>query len=271
MRRGAAGWRAPATNTCQAQRPPSTSMQTPLMKAASSLARYSAALATSRAVEKRPSGMVDRNLARRASSSGPPANSAGQAGIGVEHRVDAVHPDVVRPEFGRQRLAQRDDRALGAVVPGQAGPRAQAGGRGDVDEAATALRAEHRRGVHGREVQAFHVDREAAVELVFAHFERRAVAVCPAGVVDHHVEPAECLQRLGHQRLHVGGTGHVCGAEDGVTTGAADRGGDPFAGRGLDVVDHHTGTFLGQPPCDTLADAATRAGDDDHFVLDAHA
>src|SRR5215212_694257 len=44
-------------------------MQTPEMKAASSLA-------TSMAVEKRPRGMVARNFARRASSTGPPANSA---------------------------------------------------------------------------------------------------------------------------------------------------------------------------------------------------
>src|SRR6059058_4990330 len=51
-------------------------MQTPEMKAASSLARYKAALATSSAVENRPRGMEARNFARRASSTGPPANSA---------------------------------------------------------------------------------------------------------------------------------------------------------------------------------------------------
>src|SRR6187551_3247971 len=51
-------------------------MQTPEMKAASSLARYRAALATSSAVENRPSGMLAMNLARTASSIGPPANSA---------------------------------------------------------------------------------------------------------------------------------------------------------------------------------------------------
>jgi hypothetical protein len=37
-------------------------MHTPLMKAASSLAKYKAALATSVAVEKRPSGMVLKNF-----------------------------------------------------------------------------------------------------------------------------------------------------------------------------------------------------------------
>ena len=41
--------------------------------------------------------------------------------------------------------------------------------------------------------------------------------------------------------LHVGGTGHVPGTEDGCATRAADRGSDPFASRLLDVVDDDTG------------------------------
>src|SRR6218665_860938 len=98
--------------------------------------------------------MVARNLARRVSSTGPPAKSAdrpgsgvntgvmpftrmlsgprlaalgllggvagergGEAGVGVEHGVDAVHADVVGAEFGRHRFAGGDDGALGAVVP----------------------------------------------------------------------------------------------------------------------------------------------------------
>ena len=40
-------------------------------------------MATSSAVLKRPSGMVARNLARRASSTGPPANSADSAVSGL--------------------------------------------------------------------------------------------------------------------------------------------------------------------------------------------
>src|SRR6218665_31502 len=114
------------------------------------------ALATSSAVEKRPNGMVARNLARRVSSTGPPAESAGrpgagvgtgvvpftrvvgggggemggEGGVGVEEGVDAVHADVVGAEFGRHRFAGGDDGALGAVVPGQSGAGAQAGGGG---------------------------------------------------------------------------------------------------------------------------------------------
>jgi hypothetical protein len=59
----------------QTQRAPSTSMHTPLMNAASSLAKNSTALATSSAVEKRPSGIVARNFASRSSVSSPPAKS----------------------------------------------------------------------------------------------------------------------------------------------------------------------------------------------------
>src|SRR6218665_2265548 len=169
------------------------------MNAASALARESTALATSSAVEKRPNGMVARNLARRVSSTGPPAKSAdragsgvdtgvmqftrgvwgggglvegaggeigGQAGVGVEHGVDAVHADVVGAEFGRHRFAGGDDGALGAVVPGQSGAGAQAGGGGDVDETAAAGFAHRRHGVDGAQVDAFHVDGVDLVELV---------------------------------------------------------------------------------------------------------
>src|SRR4051812_38987830 len=54
------------------------------MKAASSLARYKAAFATSSAVENLPRGIVARNFARRASSTGPPANSADKPVSGLK-------------------------------------------------------------------------------------------------------------------------------------------------------------------------------------------
>src|SRR5690349_11303288 len=59
-------------------------MHTPEMNAASSLDRYRAAFATSSAVENRPSGIVARNFARRASSTGPPANSADRPVSGLK-------------------------------------------------------------------------------------------------------------------------------------------------------------------------------------------
>src|SRR5210317_314687 len=53
------------------QRPPSTSMQTPVNMLASSEQRKQAALPISSGVEKRPNGMVERNLARISGVSSP--------------------------------------------------------------------------------------------------------------------------------------------------------------------------------------------------------
>src|SRR6516162_8348942 len=53
------------------QRPPSTSIATPVIIEASSLHRKQAALPRSSGVEKRPSGMVERNLARISGVSSP--------------------------------------------------------------------------------------------------------------------------------------------------------------------------------------------------------
>src|SRR5579864_6457163 len=56
------------------QRPPSTSSATPVIMDASSLQRKQAAEAMSSGVERRPSGMVARNLARSSGVSFPPRN-----------------------------------------------------------------------------------------------------------------------------------------------------------------------------------------------------
>src|SRR6218665_420456 len=145
------------------------------MNAASALARESTALATSSAVEKRPNGMVARNLARRVSSTGPPAKSADRPVSGVNTGVMQFTRMLSGPSWG--------------AIPLLVGAGAQAGGGGDVDETAAAGFAHRRHGVDGAQVDAFHVDGVDLVELVFADFEQGAVAVCPAGVVDHHVEP----------------------------------------------------------------------------------
>src|SRR5712692_978711 len=66
------------------QRAPSTSMQTPLTKTASSDARYRQAFATSSGVEKRPIGMVAMKRCFASSVTAPPANSADSAVSGLK-------------------------------------------------------------------------------------------------------------------------------------------------------------------------------------------
>src|SRR6185312_9396476 len=201
-----------------------------------------------------------------------PARELGrQPGVGIEHRVDAVHADVVGAELGGQRLAGRDDRSLGAVVPGQARARAHTGGRGDVDEAATLVGAKHRHGVYGGEIDALDVDGVALVELVLADLQRRAVAVRPARVVDHHVEPAVALHGCIDERLYVGGLRDVGGEERGSAAGLHDLVDDLFTRRRVDVIDDDLGPLGRQPLCKALANAAAGAGDDDGFVFNAHA
>ena len=53
------------------QRPPSTSMHTPVSRLASSLHKKQAALPKSSGREKRPKGIVDKNLARISGVSSP--------------------------------------------------------------------------------------------------------------------------------------------------------------------------------------------------------
>src|SRR6218665_1692058 len=123
------------------------------MNAAAALARESTALAASSAVEKRPSGMVARNLARRVSSTGPPAKSADRPGSGLNTGVMQFTRVLSGPRSAAiHLLVGVDAGAGGAVVPGQSGAGAQAGGGGDVDETAAAGFAHRRHGVDGAQV-----------------------------------------------------------------------------------------------------------------------
>jgi hypothetical protein len=109
------------------------------------------------------------------------------------------------------------------------------------------LALKRRHGVNGGQVDALHVDGVAAVELVLADFERRAVAVRPAGVVDHRVELAVALHSGVHQRLDLGGFRHV-GLEEGrVATGAQDFLDHLVAQRFVDVIDDDARAFGRQP------------------------
>ena len=89
-------------------------------------------------------------------------------------------------------------------------------------------------------------------------------------VIDQDVDAAA----FGDDRVHhhgdvgrlgdVGHDGEALAAEGGrVLGGGVGRG-------GIDVVDHHMGALAGIGERDIAADAAAAAGDDGHFVLQAH-
>ena len=130
-------------------------------------------------------------------------------------------------------------------------------------------------GVVGRGEGALQVDLDDGVPLVLGHREDHPVAQ-DAGVVDEHVEAAEQVDRLLHQRLgaverrHVGVVGdrHAAGRGDlvdhrlgrpGVAAGAVAR--------AAEVVHQHVGAVRGEQQRVLAADAPAGAGDDAHPSL----
>ena len=76
-------------------------MQMPLMKPASSLARYSAALATSSAVDAKRPAEWWREIGARVLRRPGPWQTRPTGPCRVEDRVDAIDADVVGPQFRR--------------------------------------------------------------------------------------------------------------------------------------------------------------------------
>ena len=121
--------------------------------------------------------------------------------------------------------------------------------------------------MQGRQVNAFHVDRVAFVKISLSHVERALVAVRPACVVDHHVQPAVVLQGSGYQRFHICRLGNVGCKKRRGTTSLHNGGHHLIAQRSINVVNNYFGALRSQPLGNALANAAASAGDDDGFVV----
>eukprot|EP01022_Parablepharisma_sp_SALTPOND_P019609 TRINITY_DN3382_c0_g1_i1.p3 TRINITY_DN3382_c0_g1~~TRINITY_DN3382_c0_g1_i1.p3 ORF type:complete len:271 (+),score=108.16 TRINITY_DN3382_c0_g1_i1:336-1148(+) len=198
------------------------------------------------------------------------AHEFSQETRGRDHRVDAVHADLVRTQFGGHGLAGGDDRTLAAVVPGQARARAHAGGGGDVDEGTAADLAEVGHEGLGREEDALDVDRIDAIELLFFHFQHGAVAVGGASVVDDDVELAELRQGGGQQLVHVGALGDVGLGKDRLAAGLFDLLDHAQAAGLADVGHDHGRAFAGIGLGDAFTETRTATGDDGYLVLQTH-
>ena len=162
---------------------------------------------------------------------------------GVGH--DGVDEHVAADRLERERVREADDAGLGGRVVDQAldavGVR-----RGDVDDAAVALLAhdvprglgdvEHRPEVHG--------DRRLDRALRQVLEQPRAQ---DAGVVDQDVDPAELLDRVGHDAPGVLAVRDVVHGRDRPAAGVLDLRHDGIGpGAPREVVDHHRGATGGQ-------------------------
>ena len=78
--------------------------------------------------------------------------------------------------------------------------------------------------------------------------------------MDHHVEPAEAFDSLGHCGFDVAGGGHVAAHEDGFVPGGPDRLCDGLARGRPPGGDHHRRTGVGQRSGDACSDALAGTG-----------
>lgn len=108
-----------------------------------------------------------------------------------------------------------------------------------------------------------HVDH--LVELRPGHLAHRRIAG-DAGVVDHHVEGSESVDRSGQQRRDVVGDGDVAAqAERNV---GADLGGGVSNSFGIQVAERNGGTLRGETFGDGQSDALGRSGDDGGLAVE---
>ncbi len=173
------------------------------MKLLASSASQTQALAMSAGVLMRPSGMVAMNFARFSGVSASPMNSVSRPVAPITGQTE-----LTRMFSGASSAAMHCDhdvhRRLAAVVPDEAGARADAGGRTDIDDRAAALLPpQHRqRGApSSRSILHSHVH---PIEIGLGHVGERLVPVRRAGVVDDDVEAAEFFHGGVDERLDIG-------------------------------------------------------------------
>ena len=165
-----------------------------------------------------------------------------------EPRADGIHPDPVRCQLQRRRLGEADDCGLGSGVRLRAGAAAHPGNRPRVDDrAAGALRDHDPGGVLGAQHHRAHQDRERLVPGVDFQFRDGSERPADAGIVEHHVQPTERLDRQVGHRSHVVLHRHVGAGEASVIAeaGAGQLLHECTPGVGVEVADHHRGA-LGQ-------------------------
>src|SRR3989441_2406136 len=189
--------------------------------------------------------------------------------IGLDQpRGHRVHQNRPVRQLARRRLRESDEPGLCRGVVHLAGVAHGAGGRRDIDDAATALLSDQhlRHGARHQERAAeVHLDHPIPVLILHPHEE---LVVRDAGVVDEDIDASKLLPRRAHEAIAV------------VT---ARRVGDDAERRAplrfkifhhaLQTVavaprDYHGRAVLGQPRADGRADPAPAAGDDRDLAVE---
>jgi hypothetical protein len=191
---------------------------------------------------------------------GPPAAGEDPGAADDPVGVDAVDPDAVRAELGREQpdlvgLVGLRGRVGDVVRAGEDGVLA-----GDVDDvAAELLRDQHPGGLPGDQERALGHHVVLQVPVPHGGLQQRRGQRQP-GVVDHQVDPAEGQHPGRHRRRDGGLVRHVGLHGDGFVS-SAEFLGDGLRAVQVEVGDHDTAALGGDPGGDRLADPGAAAGD----------
>ena len=244
--------------------PPSATMAAPVTADDSSLARKSATLAIS-------SGWRQRPRACSAASCG--ARLGRELPEEVEERrldragADAVGANALAAVLDGNRARQVHHRGFGGRVRRRHDLAEEPLDRRRRDDGAAAARKHRRDGRPHAVEDSGERDLEAAVPDLRIDVGDVAPAR-PDGVVVHHVEPAEALDREGHRRLQIRQHADVRALEGRPAATRLELGDEARAALLVHVGAHDGGALRREPAQRRRADAGRAAGHDRHLALE---
>ena len=122
----------------------------------------------------------------------------------------------------------------------------------------------------GGEVNAFDIDGVDLVKLCLRHLQCGAVAMRPAGIVDHAIQAlAVGLCKVHHVRP-IRTAGDVSRTRPCLATAGFDLLANTIGTQGVDVVDGHHSPFFGQALGNALTNAVACTGDQNGLTFDSH-
>ena len=181
------------------------------------------------------------------------------------HRVQRIDADAGRGQLDRHRAGRRDHPPLRGVVPVQPRARRNARRRGDVEDTARASAFQVRHECAGGQVDRLAVHRENAVELVFADLFHGLRQVGDAGVVHQDVDAAHALDREVDHAVHAVAVRDIDLHRD--AAGLLRHGLGALA---VDVGQEDPRALAQEAARDTGAKARPRAGHDRDLALEPH-
>src|SRR5712692_10021610 len=182
---------------------------------------------------------------------------------------NTVDANSVAAPFTRMRFGQLDNAGLRRRIRQHSRRAMDAGGRGQVDDAAADLLLDKltRRRLRTKE-RAVKVDRDYRAPSVGREVEARRRDTA-AVIVDHDVEAAKALDRLGDHLVALSGVAHVNDEHLAFAALLADIVAHGFEMLGTAARDHHRRATLGEFMGDPDTDSGAAAGHDCHFAFNA--